>query len=187
MANYATLKAAIQQVVKTNGNNEITGALLQQSLLAMVNSLGNGFLYAGIATPTTNPGTPDQNVFYLASTAGTYSNFGPNEWAILKYNGTWTKETSGFASAELVNEILLGTLGKTESGTSQITVGTTLQTTAHTIYGDFKTGDKFYVKITKGTANLTRWYGYGWASPYNFINFGAKTTFGEYVEIKTKM
>ena len=35
MANYATLKAAIQDVVRTNGNNEITGALLQQSLLAM--------------------------------------------------------------------------------------------------------------------------------------------------------
>ena len=35
MANYENLKSAIQQVVKTNGNNAITGALLQQSLLLL--------------------------------------------------------------------------------------------------------------------------------------------------------
>ena len=66
MANYASLKAAIQQVVKTNGNNEITGALLQQSLLAMINALGADYLFVGVAQPSTNPGTPDQNVFYIA-------------------------------------------------------------------------------------------------------------------------
>ena len=76
MANYETLKTAIQQVVKTNGNNEITGALLQQSLLAMINSLGAGDQFAGVAYPNTNPGTPDQNVAYLATTPGVYSYFG---------------------------------------------------------------------------------------------------------------
>lgn len=110
MANYASLKAAIQEVVKTNGNKEITGALLQQSLLAMINSLGAGYQYAGIATPSTNPGTPDQNVFYLASTAGTYTNFGgivlaDGEIAILKYNGAWSKDSSGAASLEKVNQL----------------------------------------------------------------------------------
>lgn len=110
MANYANLRSAIQQVVKTNGNNEITGALLQQSLIAMINSLGGYYQFAGIATPSTNPGTPDQNVFYLASTAGTYSNFGSlvlaeNEAAILKYNGTWSKDSSGFATSEKVNQL----------------------------------------------------------------------------------
>lgn len=110
MANYATLKAAIQQVIKANGNEEITGALLQQSLLAMINSLGGYYQFAGIATPSTNPGTPDQNVFYLASTAGTYPNFGSiviaeNEAAILKYNGTWSKDSSGFATSEKVNQL----------------------------------------------------------------------------------
>lgn len=109
MANYATLKAAIQQVVKTNGNNEITGALLQQSLLAMINSLGGYYQFAGIATPSTNPGTPDQNVFYLASTAGTYANFGSlvladGEIAILKYNGAWSKDSTGATSLENVEQ-----------------------------------------------------------------------------------
>ena len=76
MSNYATLKAAIQDVVKTNGNNEITGSLLQQSLLSIIDSIGFGYQFIGVATPSTTPGTPDQRVFYLAS-AGTYPNFGP--------------------------------------------------------------------------------------------------------------
>lgn len=75
MANYETLKSAIQQVVKTNGNNEITGALLQQSLLAMINSLGDGYQFAGIATPKTNPETPDAKLFYIAGQSGNYVNF----------------------------------------------------------------------------------------------------------------
>lgn len=96
MANYATLKAAIQQVVKTNGNNEITGALLQQSLLAMITSLGADYQFAGIATPETTPGTPDQNVFYLAG-PGTYPNFSagavPDGYiCAFKYNGSWAAE-----------------------------------------------------------------------------------------------
>ena len=97
MANYATLKAAIQQVVKTNGNNEITGALLQQSLLAMITSLGANYQFVGIAGTTTNPGTPDQNVFYLAG-PGTYANFNglvvPDGYlGALKYNGSWSVQT----------------------------------------------------------------------------------------------
>ena len=79
MANYAYLKAAIQNVIKTNGNNEITGQLLQQSLLSMINSLGSGYQFIGVATPTTNPGSPDQKVFYIANGKGTYTNFGSLE------------------------------------------------------------------------------------------------------------
>lgn len=97
MANYATLKSAIQNVVKTNGNNEITGALLQQSLLAMVDSLGANYQFVGVAQPSTNPGTPDQNVFYIAG-SGTYVNFGNTtvpvgQLGFFKYNGSWTYET----------------------------------------------------------------------------------------------
>ena len=97
MANYATLKAAIESVVRTNGNNEITGALLQQSLLSIIDSIGSNYQFVGIATPSTNPGTPDQNVFYIAATPGVYSNFdsstlGSNEICVFKYNGSWTRE-----------------------------------------------------------------------------------------------
>ena len=117
MADYAILKSAIQDVIKQNGNNEITGEILQQSLFAMVNSLGAGYQFAGIAklTPTqTDPGTPDQNVFYIAAESGSYTNFpisggylqvAENEVAIFKYNGQWSKETTGAATAAKVNQL----------------------------------------------------------------------------------
>lgn len=97
MANYATLKTTVQNNIKTNGDNEITGALLQTVLLAVVNSLGANYQFVGIATPSTNPGTPDQNVAYLAG-PGTYANFNasvvPDGYlGVLKYNGSWVTET----------------------------------------------------------------------------------------------
>lgn len=54
-----------------------------------------GYIYAGIATATTNPGTPVEKVFYVATTAGTYTNFGNkavnNGITILSWNSTsWT-------------------------------------------------------------------------------------------------
>ena len=127
MANYETLKSAIKQVVKTNGNNEITGALLQQSLLAMVNSLGVGYQFIGIATPTTNPGEPDQKVFYIASTAGTYSYFDgivltDGEIAILKYNETWEKDATGAASLETVEQLGQKVNNKVNKNGSGVTI-----------------------------------------------------------------
>lgn len=96
MANYENLKSAIKQVIKANGNGEITGELLQQTLLAMLNSLGANYQFAGVAEPDMDPGEPDQNVFYVA-TAGNYPNFGgisvyEGELALLCYNGTWAKK-----------------------------------------------------------------------------------------------
>ena len=103
MSNYAALKSAIQQVVKTNGNNEITGASLQQSLLSMINSLGAGYQFVGIATPSTNPGTPDARVFYIANGKGTYTNFGginvtEDEVIFLVRDNAWHKTATGIAT-----------------------------------------------------------------------------------------
>lgn len=106
MGTYEDLKAAIQQVIRTNGNNEITGALLQQTLLSIVNSVGANAAFAGIATPNTTPGTADQNIFYLATEVGTYVNFGGIEIAegeaviLSNKTGNWTKITSGFATQQ---------------------------------------------------------------------------------------
>ena len=98
MANYSTLKAAVADVVKTNGEQAITGANLQTVLLSIINSIGGGgYIFEGVATPSTDAGTPDQNVFYIGG-AGTYANFGtsvvvpPTNIAVFKYNGSWTCE-----------------------------------------------------------------------------------------------
>lgn len=96
MSNYSALKTAIQQAVYTNGNNEITGAGLQSVLLQIVNTLGDGYVFKGVATAGTNPGTPDANVFYIVP-AGTYTNFGSSytvkdgDIGIFSYNGSWSK------------------------------------------------------------------------------------------------
>lgn len=95
MANNTELKNAIAQVIKTNGNQEITGQVLQNTLNSIISSIGSNATFAGIAIPTTSPGTPDQNVFYFAVQAGTYVNFGGLEikggFNIIKNNtsGNW--------------------------------------------------------------------------------------------------
>lgn len=75
MGNYEQLKQAVSDVIKTNGNQEITGAILQNTLLSIISTVGYNATFAGIATPETNPGTSDQNVYYIAGTNGVYSNF----------------------------------------------------------------------------------------------------------------
>lgn len=103
MGNYDELKQAVSDVIKTNGNQEITGQVLQNTLLSIINIVGANATFVGIATPTTIPGTPDQNIFYLATIEGRYINFdniilpngisviyiNNNQWAykiILQYN-----------------------------------------------------------------------------------------------------
>lgn len=131
MANYATLKTAIADVIKTNGTNAITGALLQQCLLSMVDSLGTGYQYMGIATPTTNPGTPDQRVFYLAATAGTYTNFGGlvlnGRLSILKYTNSWSVETINLPSMDDLNGV--------QTEFQQLKAGTQIPVDTGGIYG----------------------------------------------------
>lgn len=98
MANYRELKQAIADVIKTNGNQEITGAILQNVLKSMVSVIGENATFAGIAIPGTNPGTPDANVFYIAVKTGSYPNFGSSkvvtddEIAIFNLeHGSWIK------------------------------------------------------------------------------------------------
>ena len=98
MANYTDLKAAIVAVIKANGNNEITGTILQSTLLSIVNSVGANATFKGVANSTTNPGTPDQNVFYITGTPGEYANFGltvPAGFNIISNNsaGAWVLTT----------------------------------------------------------------------------------------------
>lgn len=108
MGGYTELKAAIAAVIKANGNNEITGAIMQNVLNTIVSTVGANKTFVGIANADTNPGTPDGNVFYIAYTAGNYVNFqsgagnltvNPGELAIL-YNGTvnWGKFVIGMSS-----------------------------------------------------------------------------------------
>lgn len=121
MGGYTKLKAAIAAAIKANGNNEITGEIMQVVLNTIVSTVGANRTFVGIANENTNPGTPDSNVFYIAYKAGNYVNFQsgasnltvkPGELAIL-YNGTnnWDKFVIGMSSdgvialANTINQI----------------------------------------------------------------------------------
>lgn len=92
MANYDNLIASIKDAIKNNNKQAITGQVLQDAMLEMVSQLGKNTAFGGVATPSTNPGTPTTNTFYIATEAGTYSNMGgvvvaEGEVAIISYNG----------------------------------------------------------------------------------------------------
>ena len=77
MGNFSALKSTINSAIKTNLTGDITGNGLQSVLDAIVDVVGNGSMFMGIAVPTTEPASdPDGKQFYLACTNGTYTNFG---------------------------------------------------------------------------------------------------------------
>lgn len=89
MANYTQLIKTINDSIKANGNQEITGPVLNAVLQAIVSGLSEGALFVGIANTTTNPPAYDGDVFYIAVEPGTYSNFGvtvPNGSIGIIYN-----------------------------------------------------------------------------------------------------
>lgn len=107
---WDTLKEAIADVIKTNGNHEITGAVLQNTLNSIVNAVGENAAFAGVANVATSPGTPDGPVFYIANGKGTYTNFGgidvtEDEVVVLYYDKKWNKEATGIASNDKLTEL----------------------------------------------------------------------------------
>ena len=94
---YEELKTAIASVIKENGRHEITGNLLQDCLMAIINTLGEGYQFVGVATPETEPITGDGKYFYLAGQAGNYTHFGSDvqvqtgQIVVLNYESGWSQ------------------------------------------------------------------------------------------------
>lgn len=83
---YENLKTAIKQAIKQNDNQEITGNLLQSTLLSVVNTIGADYKFLGFATPSTVPPADEGKLFYFASEVGEYVNFptsGENSWIVI--------------------------------------------------------------------------------------------------------
>lgn len=113
MSRYSAIKAATNAYIKTNGRQEITGAILNAVMIATIDSLGKFYQFVGNAVPDTDPGTIDQNIAYLACTPGTYTHLGgfaldPGEVAVIKFDGGWDKEslfTIPLNVSDLTNDI----------------------------------------------------------------------------------
>lgn len=158
MGNYEELKQAVSNVIKTNGNQEITGATMQNTLLSIISTVGINATFAGIAKPTTNPGTPDQNVFYIASENGTYSNFNGitlNDEVVIfsNKNGSWEKTNAGLATQNKLLEL--------ESKTVGIIVTHEFTNESYDVNLDFnyKAGDKVTIEVFTDSSINTSIYG----------------------------
>lgn len=83
-----------------------------QNASDVVSSIVNaGYVFAGVATPTTDPGTPNAKVFYIANGKGTYTNFGSlevteDEVVVLYYDTDWHKVATGIASQAKLSELV---------------------------------------------------------------------------------
>jgi hypothetical protein len=81
---------AAAQIAAEATARESADTALGNLISGITSNIENGYVYAGIATPSSTPATG--KVFYLALTAGTYTNFGSTVVSqginILKYNGS---------------------------------------------------------------------------------------------------
>lgn len=94
MSNYSQIKGIIDAAVYENHQQAITGDAMNTVLNGMVSQLGAHYKYMGYASPSTDPGTPDENVFFLATEQGAYPNFGglslTKPLGVFCWDGTWT-------------------------------------------------------------------------------------------------
>ena len=83
-------------IINTNRikDGAVTTNKLEHSIQSLITNISKTATFAGIANPTTNPGTPDGPVFYLAFEPGEYSNFsvtidGNGIYIITNTSSTW--------------------------------------------------------------------------------------------------
>lgn len=95
-----TTQQIIDFINSTSQPNSITGKILAEALNGLIAKSS----YAGVAKLSTDPGTPEGSVFYIATEAGTFTHFNnavvkAGEFAVFVYkNGSWLKESVNVAS-----------------------------------------------------------------------------------------
>lgn len=120
MAQYQNLQATIDAQIKANGNHEITGPVLNAVLKNLISVLGDGYRFKGVAVPDDNPGTPDNRVFYIAGSPGTYANFGglvvPDDSAayILTFDTVWAAAQLPAATTASVQAVMAALADKVD-------------------------------------------------------------------------
>jgi len=168
MGDYEQLKQAVADVIKTNGNQEITGTIMQDTLLSIISTVGSNATFAGIATPTTNPGTPDQNVFYIASEPGIYANFGnvkliDQVLIFSNNNGTWYKSEVNIPNDYLLSRFEVNTF------TNNLTINSFIKEI-------YLSGNGFDKNNKYAIRSIVRGYdGIGWAISIRNIDTGLST------------
>jgi hypothetical protein len=181
MADYSLLKDIIDDNITNNGQGEITGPVLNGVLTSMVQVLGAGYQFKGFADTDTDPGTPDARVFYLATEAGTYTNFGGSSVTvptIFYYDNDWHTETlDGDFSATLRVADIINALNSTAADKPlSANQGKVLKDLHDTMKGILEAGDIFMGVATDETVPevSNRDYSYAWltATAGTYTNMG---------------
>lgn len=98
---YNELKQNIADVVKPNGNQEITGQIMQDALFALIENLGAGYQFGGVVATSDAPTLgSDVKAFYLAKEKGVYASFGGvevTEVSVITYDGAYRVYGLGIA------------------------------------------------------------------------------------------
>lgn len=107
MANYSTLKAAIDAAIYENATQAITGSALNTVLNSMVTTLGENYQFGGLVSPSDSYTTGDAKVIFLASESGTYPSFGnftvaDGELALFIWDSEWTKKIIAYYQPDQV-------------------------------------------------------------------------------------
>jgi hypothetical protein len=111
MAKYSNTKAKINEKITTNGAQAVTGIILNDVLQTMVDSLGADYQFGGLVQPGSSFTAGEQPVVFLATTPGTYTNFGglvvaDGEVALLVWSGSaWSKQTTDIATRTEVSQL----------------------------------------------------------------------------------
>ena len=90
--NYSNLMDAVNARIKANGRREITGAILNDVLRAMVVELGASYQLGGTIRPGDKPKGEDLRVAYLAVEPGMYlyaGGFEVTELSLITYGAEW--------------------------------------------------------------------------------------------------
>ena len=130
MANFDQLKQSVAALIRTNGAEEITGQIMQDVLLTIINSISGGYMFGGVAQHSGNVGNPDYNVFYLAG-SGAYTGYGGaitienGCYGVFRYNGSWTQE---------VVDIGVRLSGSVTAGETRGCTGNTINTALQTLF-----------------------------------------------------
>lgn len=186
MGNYEQLKEAIRNVIKQNGRQEITGQILQSTLLSIVSSVGENASFAGVAIPSTVPATSDKNIFYIAGKKGTYANFGGkvvSSEAVIFTNrsGSWVSINTGLATLDGVTTSIQSEHAFIEEGLDRLDRELTelKQTDITDMKGDIELNSS---EIQKAQNNITKING-----EIATLNEASNTAADELVRIEGKV
>lgn len=134
--NYNNIKTQINAQIRENGNQEITGAILNSVLLNIVSALGEGYQFGGIINPSSPFSSVDGRFFWFCEGEGVYVNYGglevfEGDITIIMYDGEFSKGVvtvgGGQGVGGAVRFDIVQTLSSAEKAQAKANIGVNIE------------------------------------------------------------